>query len=387
MGIRGIYRLIPLVLLLISAPTAMYAAQAAAATAPATATARRAVAVCVDPRVELFSILFNLAGNPEYGRPLVGSYAQDVRTHFEPVKEHEAVKLARWLRQSRGVGYDAPMSLAVHFADVTTLDLVLPVDPLPAGIDGRWETQRVLDFQRELRRFVADSRFQEFLAAHHDLYDQSAARMRQTLDTHARLEWFDAFFGSRPAARFHLVLGMLNGGSCYGVRVTPGVRITSPNPPRDGEDLYCILGVWSSDSDGVPTFGRSVLPTVIHEFTHSYANPLVDERIDELRAAGDELLTRNEAQMRSQAYSSGRTVLYESLVRACVVRYRYANEGMAAAMMEIVEQKARGFSWVGELSARLEEYESRRDVYPNLESFMPRIVACLNEYVAKLPDR
>ncbi len=41
-----------------------------------------ALDVRVDPRVELFSVIFRLAGNPEYNQGKVASYVTDVEKHF-----------------------------------------------------------------------------------------------------------------------------------------------------------------------------------------------------------------------------------------------------------------------------------------------------------------
>ena len=46
----------------------------------------------VDPRIELLSIIFRLAGNPEYSRGEVRSYVEDVEAHFGPFREHAVVE-------------------------------------------------------------------------------------------------------------------------------------------------------------------------------------------------------------------------------------------------------------------------------------------------------
>ena len=74
----------------------------------------RAVTVGVDPRVELISIIFRLAGNREYNQGKVLRYTADVKRQFGPYKEHPVIKLAVSLRKKYGVSFDAPMSLAVR---------------------------------------------------------------------------------------------------------------------------------------------------------------------------------------------------------------------------------------------------------------------------------
>jgi hypothetical protein len=195
--------------------------------------------------------------------------------------------------------------------------------------------------------------------------------MRQTLSAHARVSWFDDFFGVRPRANFQLVLGMLNGGSCYGTRAVVG----------GSEELYCMLGVWQCDSQGLPEFPQSVMPTVIHEFAHSYANPLIDAHLEKLEPAGNELFARHQKSMERRAYKGGPTVLRESLVRACVVRYFHSVDGADAAKAEADEQVRRGFPWTSELSNVLADYEANRATYPTLDAFMPQIARFFDTYV------
>lgn len=328
---------------------------------------RDAIDVSVDARVELICIISNLAGFNEYAQPRVASYAKDVAAHFGAMKDHQAVQLARELRATRGIGFDAPMSLAVHLKPGRSFELAVPLDPWPE-IDQRWRAEDVERFLDSARRFAEDSRFNEFFDAHRELYALAEQRMRDTLRDHANLGWFDEFFGARPQAEFRLVLGMLNGGANYG-----------PRAMIDGkEQLYCILGMWRCDDAGNPRFAAEVVPTVVHEFCHSYANPLIDANYDALRDAGDKLFAARTQQMRRQAYSNGQIVLRESLVRACVIRYVYANDGAPAAVQVAAEQVQCGFTWAGDLAVALADYESKRTEYPTLESYMPLIVKCLN---------
>ncbi len=57
--------------------------------------------------------------------------------------------------------------------------------------------------------------------------------------------------------------------------------------------------------------------------------------------------------MRSQAYGTAKTMLCESLVRACVIRYLHRYEGAQAADKAIREEMSRGFVAMAELAALL----------------------------------
>jgi hypothetical protein len=277
------------------------------------------------------------------------------------------------LRKTRGVSFDAPMSMAVHITDTSAPKLKVPLSPWPRELDSRWPEKETREFLELAGQFAKEARFDEFMKAHQPLYDLATSRMTTLLHKEFHAEWFDKFFGARLNAQFHLVLGMLNGPNSYGVRVKVG----------DVEELYCVLGVWERDWLGNPGFTRNVLPTVVHEFCHSYANPCVDRHVGELEAAGRKIFPRVKEKMGRMAYGNWQTMMYESLVRACVVRYRMTHEGREAAEQEIAEEQKRGFLWIKELVARLDEYEADRQKYPTVESFFPRVVEFFDAYSKK----
>jgi hypothetical protein len=322
--------------------------------------------VVVDPRVELMSLIFRLAGNREYNMARVKSYAEDADKQFGTFRDHAVVKLARELHRTRGVSYDAVMSMAVHLTDAEHLKLKVPLQPWPEGLDKRWTAPEVSNFLAAAQQFVKDSSFSGFVEQHRRLYQTAVERMQTLMDQKAHLEWFDAYFGQRPQAGFTIALGLLNGGGCYG----PHFRAADGH-----EELYCILGVWQTDTQGLPDFTTDTLGTVVHEFCHSYANPIIARHQAELNASGEALFALVAAQMRAQAYASAHTMLCESLVRASTVRYLRQYQGEEAAQVAIQAEQRKGFRWMQGMSDLLEDYETHRKQYPTLEDFSPRLVA------------
>ena len=334
--------------------------------------------IVVDPRVELMSLIFRLAGNPEYNQPRLQSYAADADSQFGKFRDHAVVNLARALRGDHSVSYDAVMSMAVHLTDAEHVTLRLPLDPWPEGLDNRWPAPEVTSFLAAAQRFVKDTAFQEFIKQHGPLYQTTVARMQALMANEAHLEWFDTFFGQRPRASFTVALGLLNGGQCYG----PHFRAADGH-----EELYCVLGVWRTDPQGLPEFTHDALPIVVHEFCHSYANPIVEHHLGELEPSGDTLFEQVAQKMRSQAYGNGQTLLKESLVRACVIRYQRRYDGDQAAQRAIQTEKQNGFLWMQELSDLLGQYETHRDQYPTLEEFSPRLAAFFDETAKDFPRK
>lgn len=141
-----------------------------------------------------------------------------------------------------------------------------------------------------------------------------------------------------------------------------------------------MLGVWKTDSAGLPEFTSDMLGTVVHEFCHSFANPVIARHESELAAAGENIFRHVASQMRSQAYGNAGTMLRESLVRASTVRFYEQFHGAEAARRAAQSEASRGFAWTSDLSRLLGEYEAQRHKYPTLDSFVPRLVEFFNKY-------
>jgi hypothetical protein len=338
----------------------------------ATPSATAAPLARTDPRVELLSIIFRLADAPEYNqRQSESPYAAAVTAHFGEFRNHDVVARAVRLRSLYGISFDAVMSLAVHLQDARDLELLIPLHLKPPQLDQRWRSDETSQFLAAARRFVNDSEFQAFYQKHEPLLVTAGQRLTEKLAASAYRSWLDSFFGERPAAEFLVLVGMLNGVHCYGVSVLyPGGR----------EVISPVIGVWSWDEAGAPLFDDGVMPTVIHEFSHAYVNPLVSAEVKTLADAGQRLYRYCGDVMRDQAYGSWHSMLNESLVRAGVVRYLAATAGDEMATAEIQKQQNNGFAWIEELSEELAAYEAARDRYPTLATYMPRIAAFFTDY-------
>jgi hypothetical protein len=330
--------------------------------------------VAVDPRVELLSIVFRLAGNPEYNRARILFYAEDVDRCFARFRNHPAIATARQLCRQRGISFDAPMKMAVCLNDVESVELRASPSGFPLGQDPRWTEGDAQAFLRDLRSFVQESSFQTFIEDHQPLYRIACDRLGQVLRDRRISEWLDSFFGCRSGARLIAVAGMLNGGACYG----PSIQLV------DGrEEIYSIVGAGACDEAGRPRFDPAIVLTAVHEFCHSYTNPLVDRHREAMKPSGERIFTLLRTEMGQQAYGNWTTMMKESLVRACVVRYVAATEGADPAAAEAKRNVNRKFFWTEGLAHLFAEYETSRQIHPTLDAFMARIVPFFDTYAAE----
>ena len=328
-----------------------------------------ALDVTVDPRVELLSIVFRVAGSPEYNHLSSRSpYAREVEKRFPA--SHPAIEAARRLRRERGISYDAVMSLAVHCDE----QMRYRFDDRVERLDHRWRIEDVRAFLKLVREYRADSKFDAFFAAHREFYAAAVEAHRALAEKSAHLEWFDAFFGRKPEAQYVVILGLLNGPMNYGV----GVR-----DAEGKETLTPVLGAYRFDDKGVPQPPPRFVPLLIHEICHSYVNPIVDRHADALGPVARPIYRVRAPQMRRQAYSNWTIMMYESLVRACVLEHLRAHG--VDTRQQLLDDYRIGFTWSADLATLLRKYEADRERFATFDDFVPLVTAFFRRELDKLP--
>lgn len=318
----------------------------------------------VDKRIELLSIVFRLAGNFEYNDDVYKCYTADIRKHFDKYKDHPLISFATEMRDKNGVCFDAVMCMAIYLEQPPSLN---PVVSFSSTIpERRWGQDNAIKFAGLLKQFYTDAKCEEFFAEHEGLYNTAQERFMPVYNA-LDINWFNQYYGTQPEGSLNIIIGLGLGGGNYG----PKVKYS------DGkEDNYAIMGTWEIDSTNNPVYKvDEILPTLIHEFNHSYVNHLTKKFEKDFESAGAELFELLKAGMGSQHYNSWQTMLNEALVRASVIRYLLNhNTDGKAAKYQLISDFGRGFFWMKDLVETLGAYEKKRNKYPTLESYMPVLI-------------
>jgi hypothetical protein len=318
----------------------------------------------VDRRVELLSVLARLADYDEYTQKRYKAYVTDIEQHFGPYRNHPAVVFMRDVRARRSIGFDAVMSYAIQLDSTSFKPTIAFKQHLP---DSRWTVQDASKLADLIRQFHKDAHVATFFQQQADRYRSAETRFAQVVQR-VDLPWFRRYYGSAPNDAFRLVIGLGNGGGNYGPHL----------PAKNGSQVnYAIMGTWSVDSTGLAQYATDdYLPTVIHEFNHSFVNPLIDQSAPALLPYADSVYARVQEPMRKQAYANSKTMLYESLVRASVVMYLQEHDSTGtAALDQLREEQSRSFVWTDTLTGLLRQYVNQRRQYPTLQLFMPQHTA------------
>ena len=322
--------------------------------------------VKVDERCELLSTVFRLAGAEEYVTHAIPVYVDSLDKYFEPYKNHEILEYCKAYRENYGVGYDAPMSLAVHLQIVDGKISLIP-NVKENSLENRWNKDYLPRFIELLNDFYTATKFHDFFVGQSDFVEkveQTATEYFKKID----MEWFKKFFGEVPEGNFNLIISLSNGNNNYGASVEY----------LDGkEDLYSII-ICAINSLNNPFFGDWALNLVIHEFCHSFCNPLIIDNYDKMKKKADEFYKIKQDVLSKQAYVNSQTMLHEILVRASVIKYM-ADHYPTNPEKYFSNEKNKGFIWIEELYNSLLNYEQNRVKYPTLKSYMPEIVKVQNK--------
>jgi len=335
-----------------------------------------AVTAKVDRRVELMSIVARLAGYEEYIRNDFQSYVADVESHFGKYREHPAVEFARKVRRDRGVSFDAVMSMAVHLNPPPALTpRVAFSEQFP---DRRWGKADGEKFTALLAEFYKDADCETFFKSHEEMYRQAEGNFQQLL-TKVDFGWYRRFYGEQPPGEFHLLIGLLNGGGNFGPKVVF---------PDGHEDLFAIIGTWQFDDQGTPIYDDRLLSTIIHEYNHSFINPLVYANEKGLKESGEKIYRPVAAEMKKLAYGTWQTMMLESLVRAAVIRYISEHDpNEQTRRNEIIDERNIGFIWMDDLVGLLDRYEKERQTYPTFRKFVPQILKFYDDLAPQIDRR
>jgi hypothetical protein len=329
----------------------------------------------VDKRVELLSIVFRLAEKPEYSSTAFKLYTDKIEHYFGKHKNHELIRFTQSIINEREIGYDAPMTMAVHLDN--ELNLLTDVKSI-TDEDSRWTKNNAKKFVTLLQQFVKDTEFELFFKENADLYAETAKRFAPVYEQ-MDLNWYRTFYGKEPTETFKIIIGLSNGDSNYG----PSLDYIS------GErTVYAIMGVDEVDRDGIPVFGMNNFPILIHEFNHSFANDLIDNNIEEFRESGEKLYSVSKDLLSKQSYGKWETMMREALVRASVIKYMEDHNYDQQIIKSLTnwEKKECGFFWMEELVAELQSYDNQRKKYPTLEMYIPKLIEAYKIWAEKMPN-
>ncbi|HSG82227.1 MAG TPA: DUF4932 domain-containing protein [Gemmatimonadota bacterium] len=333
---------------------------------PAVPAASPALTVTVDPRIELLAAV-QLLGDYGILTRLDYEYPEAVREHFAPFAQHEAVTLFKTMSEE-GFAYDAPPTAMLYLSDPPELSPQIEFDEHLVGRAGGAE--RLDAFIAALRDFARASDFEAFFASQRPRFDAMVAATRDTIAGRDYVAELESYYGTTQHS-YHLVLAPLFHAGGYGPRIQ---RLD------ERYELFAILGP-RTIVEGVPVFGSAAYleHAALHEFGHSFVNPVTASHAQALQAYEVPLFEPIRERMDAISYGNWQTTVNEHLVRSVTTRMAYDRDGQQAGERAAEAERSRGFIYLPALVERLAQYEAARDRYPSFADFYPQLLATFDE--------
>jgi hypothetical protein len=325
------------------------------------------IPVTIDKRFELIGVMCYLSGYQEYSEFSFDSYKSAVDDYFKVFRNHEALEYLIYLKKEYKIAYDAPIAFAAYLSDSITP--ALPFKELHNGFDSRWNEETYNRFAVLINKFFVDTKFDVFFQSQKEQYKTQLESIEKKVNSSINFNWFNSFFGTPSDVRFKLSILLIGSGG-YG----PSTIIDNS---KTAYTLLClrpnILGKLSINNEG--------LNIIIHEFCHTYCNPVVYENLNMLEPTGIRIYEDFKSHKHQKSYQSWLTVQYETFVRASVLCYLDKNENVFRSRNQIDIDKHQGFYWTNQLSKSFTVLNKETTMYKSKEKYIQQSIKVYNDYL------
>jgi len=320
----------------------------------------------VDERMELITTVQYLSGYFLLTQADI-NYTKDIDTYFKDYINHEVIGLIQDI-QNDFFNFDKVPMIMYHY-DFPGFNLKHEFSiKEQSQIKFEKNKDKIQQFFVELKDFYEVTNFHQFYKNHKELYNQLIENVQSEIEKHDIVKIMETHYGLEQQSYNIILTPLLHDGG-FATRIQSNV----------GTDLFAIIGP-SENSRAVPYFdpNRLLKDYIIHEFSHTFCNPLVDKFFNELEKDACLLNPIKEA-MKKQAYSTWKSCLYEHLVRANEVILTEEILGSKTASKLYIDFYENGrFIYLRGLVPLIKKYKSNRNTYKNLEAFMPEIASYLH---------
>lgn len=306
--------------------------------------------VRVDPRIELINIV-ERAKSFEEKHLQEPTMQQEISNYFLHYKDHPAVEMMQVL-EAMGFTYTKPRWFILGCSNPPELRQLYPIKQLYPYRDWIPDEESLSELILKLKDFYNDTKFGTFYCEHRENYEKLLDIVTADFKKHDYIKLLEDYFGVRKD-EYVFIYSPTNPGG-FGIWIEVEGKITIYSIMRNGD-----------------------VSLVLHEFGHSFVNPVTDEFKEEIIQYQN--LFPPIRQDLPVCYDSWWIAANEHIIRAFTARVVAIINGEVAGEQMLQRELSEGFKYVIPMYERLKEYEANRDKYPDFRSFCPRIVELFAE--------
>ena len=307
----------------------------------------------VNPNLELFAVVYILAFNGS--DPFIiapQSYINDVLDYFAPYNDHPAVYLVR----------DAiPQDLPHYRRDYSINEFAASLVSKPYLGNMSENDLTLSDFYRSLISFAKESNFMGFYKRHAKEYEEVLEPARKAL-TQDIFQKFEELFGNQYGT-FHIALS-------YSLRIHPGSRFV-------GDTAYYFGYVAFMPEQYAEI---SYLYLAVHEYSHSFVNPLVSKHISEFseldyyfnQVQGELVYTSYDPHFDTNYFYLSEN-LVEALTNYLLLNFKHELVHDLPKYF-VLRDHTIGYYLVGDLMGEFETFESSKNTSETFDDYISRLI-------------
>ncbi len=307
-----------------------------------------------------------------------GSLASEAKQYFYHYQNHKVVSLFKQFNDT--VGFPMPSDLFLRLQEFPNAKLPTNVyTDSSKVIIGKHQyglgKEFVHRFILALNNFYEEAGVEGFINAHKLYFDQCIQEVEQNLPNGELITTMELYFGKEFSSYTIIPSPILFPQIGFGIKID-----------GEQEDIYYIAGSFPQDKNGSHyTYGfdsaSDVWEMSVHEFGHSFINPLCartvnKKRIDTLRHLFDPI----ESKMKNQGYSDWWICFTEHIVRMGEIRIAMAlKDSIRADKLRDTYIHEMNFVYLPYLENKMKYYENNRDKYQTIEEYFPELIDGLSE--------
>ena len=302
--------------------------------------------ISIDPRIELLYTIQLLSNYPFVNRDT--PYSKEILSRFESFSSLEAVKLTDSLWEKHGFSHDAPFTFTLHLSKSSELEINIKFSDYLLKRSG--EEDNLEQYRKSIKHFAEISKFEVFWNSKMSFYNQILDMTIANMNEVDLVKTLEEYYNETQDC-YNIIILSSHGGGGYGPKIT-GV---------DGKDNIFALLSTTDIKDEIPYLSGSELTAyVLHEFGHSFVNPLTEKQADRVTSV-DKLFEPIKEAMSKQAYGRWDFCLNEHIVRAIVIRLYELHIDPIRSKAILSYELSRRFIYIEPLLEKLKDFEKQRD--------------------------
>ncbi len=297
-------------------------------------------------------------------------YKKEIDSYFKEYKQHPVIKLNKIIQNDYFNGSCAPWYLyQFNFPQFKPISKFTSEENQIEDYEKHKDTLDL--YIKELKDFYKKSKFNKFFKNHKSFYDSISSPVKKHINQYDIISILENHYGEQKK-KYHLILSPLMHDGGFGAETNT----------KNGQEIYAFIGP-NYNSEIIPVFNiKDILQQyVIHEFSHSFCNPIIIKNIDVLKQFQC-LENTIVKQMKEQGYGDDwQTCLYEHLVRAneIVLTNRILGKEEADKLYDEYYNKR---SWIylkGLVPIIENDYQTNRESYKTEYDLINKIILYFEE--------